>query len=129
MNGVFLGIMMLGVFGLCIVFVFSTEGDAASLTTSTKINKIGTLEIKNPTLTGLIGTNLGTSSGIQTVILDFKNNVPNNTVLNISLKNLSGTQIGSGSVTVSPSSNTVTINLSDTVTSVERPTLRTIEVT
>ena len=129
MNGVFLGIMMLGVFGLCIVFVFSTEGDAASLTTSTKINKIGTLEIKNPTLTGLIGTNLGTSSGIQTVILDFKNNVPNNTVLNISLKNLSGTQIGSGSVTVSPSSKTVTINLSDTVTSVERPTLRTIEVT
>jgi len=76
-----------------------------------------------------VGLNLGTADGISSVTLTFKTAIVDNDTVNISLKDKNDLEIGSGSTIVSPSSTIVTINLGDSVTAIERSTLKTVSIT
>jgi len=121
-----LGFTMFLIFG---VIIFTTQGFGNSLDTSATLNKIGTLKISDSTTKTLIGVNFGTADDITSITLTFKNSIAENDEVNISLKNISDVEIGSGSETVNPSSSNVTITLSDSITSGERSTLRTASIT
>lgn len=123
-----LGFTMFLIFG---IIVFTTQGFANSLDTSTEVNKIGTLNIFDSSTKILIGLNLGTANDITSVTLTFNNTIADNDKVNISLKDNNDVEIGHGSTTVSPSSTTVVIDLTidDPITSIERDTLRTANIT
>jgi len=121
-----LGFTMFLIFG---VIIFTTQGFGNPLDTATTVNKINTLQISDSSTKTLIGVNLGTANDITSITLTFKNSIAENDDVNISLKNTSDVEIGSGSETVSPSSTIVTITLSDSITSGERSTLRTASIT
>ena len=121
-----LGFTMFLIFG---VIIFTTQGFANPLDTASIVNKINTLQISDSSSKTLIGLNLGTADDITSITLTFKNSIAENDEVNISLKNTSDVEIGSGSETVSPSSTIVTITLSDSITSGERGTLRTASIT
>ena len=122
--------LVLGVFFTLIlgVIVVSTQSFGNSLTTTSQINKIGTLDVSDSTSRTLSGLNLGVSDEISSVTLSFIDQIPDASNLNISLRNSVGTEIGVGTVLVSPASNSATINLSDTVTAIERESLESIIV-
>ncbi|WP_299293051.1 hypothetical protein [Nitrosopumilus sp.] len=122
--------MILGVFFTLLLgmIMVSTQSFGNSLSTTSQINKIGTLDISDSTSRTLSGVNLGVSDEISSVTLSFIDQIPDSTNLNISLRNSVGTEIGVGSVLVSPASSSATINLSDTVTAVERESLESIIV-
>lgn len=121
-----LGFTMFLIFG---IILFTTQGFANPLDTTTIVNKINTLQISDSSSKTLIGLNLGTADDITSITLTFKNSIAENDEVNISLKNTSDVEIGNGSETVSPSSTIVTITLSDSITSGERSTLRTASIT
>ena len=122
--------LILGVFFTLIlgVLVVSTQSFGNSLSTTSQINKIGSLDIADSTSRTLSGVNLGVSDEISSVTLSFIDQIPDASNLNISLRNALGTEIGAGTVLVSPASNSATINLSDTVTAIERESLESIIV-
>ena len=122
--------LILGVFFTLIlgVIVVSTQSFGNSLSTTSQINKIGTLDISDSTSRTLSGVNLGVSDEISSVTLSFIDQIPDTSNLNISLRDSVGTEIGVGAVLVSPASNSATINLSDTVTAIERESLESIIV-
>ena len=122
--------LVLGVFFTLIlgVIVVSTQSFGNSLSTTSQINKIGTLDISDSTSRTLSGVNLGVSDEISSVTLSFIDQIPDTSNLNISLRDSVGTEIGVGAVLVSPASNSATINLSDTVTAIERESLESIIV-
>ena len=122
--------LVLGVFFSLIlgVIVVSTQSFGNSLSTTSQINKIGTLDISDSTSRTLSGVNLGVSDEISSVTLSFIDQIPDASNLNISLRDSVGTEIGVGAVLVSPASNSATINLSDTVTAIERESLESIIV-
>lgn len=125
MKSLILGVFFTLVFGLIVV---STQSFGNSLSTTSEINKIGTLDISDSTSRTLSGVNLGVSDEISSVTLSFIDQIPDLSNLNISLRNSIGTEIGVGTVLVSPASNSATINLSDTVTATERESLESIIV-
>jgi len=126
MRFVLLGVVVFSIFG---IIMFTTQSFGNSLGTSSEVNKIGTLKISDLSTKTLVGLNLGTADDISSVTLTFKTAIVDNDTINISLKNKNSVEIGSGSTIVSPSSTIVTINLGDSVTAIERSTLRTVSVT
>jgi len=129
MSASFLNIGIFVIFGIFVVFVITIPGHGNSLPTNSDVNKIGTLKIYDMSTKTLVGMNLGDTDDITSITLTFKNSIPDNGIIGISLKNDTGWEIGSGSTTISPSSTTTTFNLIDTVTALERSALRTIIVT
>ena len=129
MSASFLNIGIFVIFGIFVVFVITIPGHGNSLPTNSDVNKIGTLKIYDMSTKTLVGMNLGDTDDITSITLTFKNSIPDNGIIDISLKNDTGWEIGSGSTTISPSSTTTTFNLIDTVTALERSALRTIIVT
>jgi len=117
------------VFSIFGIIIFTTQSFGNSLDTSSELNKIGTLNISDLSTKTLVGLNLGTADDIPSVTLTFKNAIADNATVNISLKNNNDIEIGSGSTIVSPSSTIVTVNLGDSVTAIERSTLRTASIT
>lgn len=109
--------------------MFTTQSFGNSLDTSAEINKIGTLKISDFSTKTLVGLNFGTTNDIPSVTVTFKNPIADNDTVNISLKNNNDVEIGSGSAIVSPSSTIATISLGDSVTAIERSTLRTASIT
>ena len=126
MRFILLGVLVFSIFG---IVMFTTQSFGNSLDTSSEVNKIGTLKISDLSTKTLVGLNLGTADDITSVTLTFKNSIADSAIVNISLKNNNDIEIGSGSTTVSPSSTIVTINLGDSVTTIERSTLRTTSIT
>jgi hypothetical protein len=126
MRFVLLGVVVFSIFG---IVMFTTQSFGNSLGTSSEVNKIGTLKISDLSTKTLVGLNLGTADDISSVTLTFKTTIADNDTINISLKNKNSVEIGSGSTIVSPSSTIVTINLGDSVTAIERSTLRTVSIT
>ncbi len=126
MRFVLLGVVVFSIFG---IVMFTTQSFGNSLGTSSEVNKIGTLKISDLSTKTLVGLNLGTADDISSVTLTFKTAIVDNDTINISLKNKNSVEIGSGSTIVSPSSTIVTINLGDSVTAIERSTLRTVSIT
>jgi len=126
MRFVLLGVIVFSIFG---VVMFTTQSFGNSLGTSSEVNKIGTLKISDLSTKTLVGLNLGTADGISSVTLTFKTAIVDNDTVNISLKDKNDLEIGSGSTIVSPSSTIVTINLGDSVTAIERSTLKTVSIT
>ena len=121
-----LGFTMFLIFG---IIIFTSQGFGNPLDTTATVNKIGTLQISDSTTRILTGIDLGTASDITSVNLTFQIPIPANQDVDISLKNINDVEIGSGSGFVIPSSENVIITLSDTITSVERSTLRSIDIT
>lgn len=126
MRFVLLGVIVFSIFG---VVMFTTQSFGNSLGTSSEVNKIGTLKISDLSTKTLVGLNLGTADGISSVTLTFKTAIVDNDTVNISLKDKNDLEIGSGSTVVSPSSTTVIISLGDSVTVIERSTLKTTSIT
>ena len=126
MRFVLLGVIVFSIFG---IVMFTTQSFGNSLDTSSEVNKIGTLKISDLSTKTLVGLNLGTADDISSVTLTFKTSIADNDTINISLKNENSVEIGSGSTIVSPSSTIATINLGDSVTAIERSTLRTVSIT
>jgi len=126
MRFVLLGVVVFSIFG---IVMFTTQSFGNSLGTSSEVNKIGTLKISDLSTKTLVGLNLGTADDITSVTLTFKTDIADNDTINISLKNKNSVEIGSGSTIVSPSSTIATINLGDSVTAIERSTLRTVSIT
>lgn len=126
MRFVLLGVIVFSIFG---IVMFTTQSFGNSLGTSSEVNKIGTLKISDLSTKTLVGLNLGTADGISSVTLTFKTAIVDNDTVNISLKDKNDLEIGSGSTVVSPSSTTVIISLGDSVTVIERSTLKTTSIT
>jgi len=122
-------ILLVVVFSIFGIIMFTTQSFGNSLGTSSEVNKIGTLKISDLSTKTLVGLNLGTADDISSVTLTFKTAIVDNDTINISLKNKNSVEIGSGSTIVTPSSTIVTINLGDSVTAIERSTLRTVSIT
>lgn len=123
-----LGILLFSVFG---IVIFSTQGFGGSINTPSDVNPMGALEIIDSSGYTLTGIDLGTADDISSITLTFETEIPNNTAVNISLKDGAGIEIGTGSITVSPTSKTVVISLTGggIVTAVERDTLRAASIT
>ena len=126
MSSLLFGVLLLSIFG---IFMLTTQSFANSLNTESDVNKMGTLQVSDSSGETLVGLNLGTSDSISSITLSFDTDIPDNTTVNISLKDDDGVEIGTGSTTVSPASNSVVISLSNTVTDAERSTLRTASIT
>ena len=122
-------LLVVPVFVLFGIIMVTTQGFANSLDTSSEINPIGTLKISDSSAKTLIGLNLGITNDISSVTLTFKNSITDNDTVNISFKNTDDVEIGNGSEIVSPTSSLVVISLMDPVTSVERTTLGTVNIT
>lgn len=125
MRNILLGLVLFSIFG---IVLFSSQGSANSLGTS-EVNKIGALQVSDSSTKTLVGLNLGTADDITSITLTFKNSIADSNTVNISLKDNNDLEIGSGSKVVSPTSTIVTITLSDSITAVERDTLRTASIT
>ncbi len=122
-------ILLVVAFSIFGIIMFTTQSFGNSLGTSSEVNKIGTLKISDLSTKTLVGLNLGTADDISSVTLTFKTAIVDNDTVNISLKDNNDLEIGSGSTVVSPSSTTVVISLGDSVTAIERITLKTTSIT
>ena len=118
-----------GIFLFFGIIVFTTQGFGISLDTFSEVNKINTLKISDSSTKTLLGMNLGITDDITSIDLTFINSIPDSNTVNISLKDGNGVEIGSGLKVVSPTSTTVTVTLSDSITSAERDTLVTASIT
>ena len=107
---------------------FGAYGFANTLTTS-GYNEIQTIQIVSSHPENLDGVDLGTLSTISQVDLDFSGTVLfwNGRTVTVDIYDISNTLIGTGSVTAS--NDTPTITLSDTITAAERSDLRKVVVT
>ncbi len=122
-------ILLIVIFSIFGIVMLTTQGFGNSLGTSSELNKIGTLKTDDSSTKTLMGLNLGTADDISSVTLTFRTAIVDNDTVNISLKDNNDVEIGSGSTVVSPSSTTVVISLGDTVTAIERITLKTASIT
>ena len=123
----FQGIILFLVFGISLVATYAFGG---TISTQSEVNKLKTLDVPVTSPETLIGMTLtGTGSAVDDVTLTFRNALANQTTVSISIKDSAGAVIGSGSKTLTSALDTVTVNLTDTVTSAERPNLRKISIT
>ena len=125
MRNMILGFFVLSILG---VVLFAGQGSGNSLDSSIELNKIGALNIFDSTDKTMIGMNLGTADTITSLTLTFKTSIEDNTI-SISLTDSDDLEIGVGSQFVSPVDTIVTITLSDSITSIERDTLKTARIT
>ena len=116
------------VFIIGIIF-FTVSAGGASLSTPVEMNKLKTFDIPVTSTETLIGMDWGTATTISSVELTFRNALAADTTVSISIKDSSGTEIGSGSKTLTSSASIVTVSLSDTITVAEKPTIRKMTVT
>lgn len=121
-------ILLVVVFSIFGLIVFTTQSTGQSLSTSSDVNKIGTMKITDSSTKTLVGLNLGTADDISSVTITFNTNITNSATVNISLKNYNDVEIGSGSQVVSPASTTVVVSLSNSVTAIERDSLLTASI-
>jgi hypothetical protein len=126
-----MGNMMMGFIVLLIlgVVLFTSQGSANSLDSPTEVNKITLLKIIDDSGKTMIGMDFGTASDVTLIMLTFVTPVNNGETVNISLTDRDNLQIGFGSELVSPQNETVVITLSDQVTSIERDTLKNVNIT
>ena len=122
----FLNVIMMSVFGILLI---ATYASGASLATTSQLNELETLEVSVTSSETLMGMNLGTASTIDSVTLTFRNALAVDTTVTISIKDSAGTEIGSGSKVLSTEASVVTVDLSDTITSAERPDVRSLSIT
>ena len=122
----FLSVIMISVFGILLI---ATYASGASLATTSQLNELETLEVSVTSSETLMGMNLGTSSTIDSVTLTFRNALAVDTTVTISIKDSAGTEIGSGSKVLGTTASVVTVDLSDTITSAERPDVRSLSIT
>ena len=122
----FLSVIMISVFGILLI---ATYASGASLATTSQLNELETLEVSVTSSETLMGMNLGTSSTIDSVTLTFRNALAVDTTVTISIKDSAGTEIGSGSKVLGTAASVVTVDLSDTITSAERPDVRSLSIT
>ena len=125
MSSVLLGVLLISAF---VIVMLSTTGIANSLDTSSDVNKMGSLQVFDTSGSTLLGLNLGTSDDITSVTLTFNSNILADTTVTISLKDKNGLEIGTGSTVTGSPTKTVVINLSDSVTDVERSILQTANI-
>ena len=88
MSTSFLGVTVFAIFGIFMIFMIMAPGYGNSLATNSGVNKIGTLTIFDMSTKTLVGMNLGNTDDITSITLTFKNSIPDNGVIDISLKNL-----------------------------------------
>ncbi|MCE9652824.1 MAG: hypothetical protein K8Q89_07210 [Nitrosarchaeum sp.] len=134
MNGNFLGVIVLVVFGMSVIFVFSTVGHGSTLATSVGIDKINALHVNDLTGYGMKGLNLKAANTITVPNLTFQTGIPCNTWVHIFFYDDTATLIGQGDVQQTgscPGSDTTINNIpmSDTVTAAERFILTSVTVT
>ncbi len=122
-------ILLVVVFSIFGLIIFTTQSSGQSLSTSSDVNKIGTLKITDDSAKTLMELNLGTTDDISSVTITFKTAIVQNDRVNISLKNNNDVEIGSGFEDVDPSSTTVIISLGNLVTAIERDSLQTVSIT
>ena len=110
------------------LFAFGAYGFANTLTTS-GYNEIQTIQIVSSHPENLDSLDLGTSSTISQVDLDFSGTILfwDGRTVTVDIYDINDTLIGTGSVTAND--DTPTVTLSNTVTAVERPDLRKVVVT
>lgn len=125
MRNIILGFFVLSILG---IVLFAGPGSGNTLDSSVELNKIGALNIFDSTDKTMMGMNLGTADAITSITLTFKTSIEDNTI-SISLTDSNDLEIGVGSHFVSPASTIVTITLSDSITSIERDTLKTASIT
>ena len=125
MSSFLLGVLLLSFFG---ILILTTQGFAQSIATPSDVNKIGGLQVFDLSGETLLGLNLGTSDSITSITLTFNSNIPNDSLVSVSLAD-NNNEIGSGFTTVNPSSDIVVISLSDVVTDTERTTLKSATIT
>jgi len=125
MRNIILGFFVLSILG---IVLFAGPGSGNTLDSSVELNKIGALNIFDSTDKTMMGMNLGTADAITSITLTFKTSIEDNTI-SISLTDSNDLEIGVGSQFVSPASTMVTITLSDSITSIERDTLKTVSIT
>ncbi len=122
-------VLLVAVFSIFGIIIFTTQSFGNSLSTPSDVNKIGVLHITDLSTKTLVGLNLGTADDISSVTLTFKTAIVVDDTVNISLKNNNDVEIGSGFEKVNPSSTTVIISLGNSITAIERDTLETVSVT
>ncbi len=107
---------------------FGVYGFANTLTTS-GYNEIQTIQIVSSHPENLDSLDLGTSSTISQVDLDFSGTILfwDGRTVTVDIYDINDTLIGTGSVTAND--DTPTVTLSNTVTAGERPDLRKVVVT
>lgn len=121
----FLNVIMISVFGILFI---TTYASGASLATTSQLNELETLEVSVTSSETLMGMNLGTASTIDSVTLTFRNALAVDTTVTISIKDSAGTEIGTGSKVLVTEASVVTVDLSDTITSAERPDVRSLSI-
>jgi len=126
LNKVILGFILVSILG---VVLFTSQGSANSLNSSVELNKISSLKIFDDTGKTMMGMDLGIANDITSITLTFLTPVNNGETVNISLYDGNDLEIGFGSILVSPQSGTVIISLSNQVTSIERDTLKKVNIT
>jgi len=135
MNGNFLGVIVLGIFGISVMFLFTTIGHGSTLATNAGINKIQPLSVNDSTGGyGIVGLNLKTAATITAPALTFKTGIPCNGWVHIFFYDNNGGLIGQGdfqsSANCPGSDTTVTISpMSNTVSAAERATLTSVTIT
>ena len=122
----FLSVILISAFGILLI---ATYGFGSSLATQSEVNKLGMVEVPVTSPETLIGMNLGTGSTVDSVTFTFRNELVASTTVSVSIKDSDGVEIGSGSKNLSVASSAVTVDLTDTVTATERPTLTSVSVT
>ena len=122
----FLNIIMISGFGILLIATYSF---GSSLGTPSEVNKLSTVGVPVTSPETLMNMNLGTGSTVDSVTLTFRNELVADTSVSVSIKDSGAVEIGSGSKTISVAASVVTVDLTDTVTSAERPTLTSVSVT
>lgn len=107
---------------------FGAYGFANTLTSS-GYNEIQTIRVVSSHPENLDSFDLGTSTTISQVSLDFSGTVEfwNGRTVTVDIYDINDTLIGTGSVTAN--NDTPNVTLSDTITAAERPDLRRMVVT
>ncbi|CAD6514630.1 exported hypothetical protein [metagenome] len=132
MNGNFFGVAVLGIFGICIIFLFTSTGHGDVIATTPIIQKIDTLHVDDLTGYGIRVLNLKNADSITAPALTFITGIPCGDDVNIFFYDGDGVLIGTGTenVTSCPTDLTITISpMADTVSTVERATLASVTIT
>ena len=110
------------------VSIFAMYGIGAVLSSPT-MNEAKSMDVPVTSPETLVGIDMGTAETISSVTLTFRSALVANTDVTITIKDSDGVSIGSGTVNLGTAQSIVTINLSDTITSTERPNIRNVTVT
>lgn len=111
------------------VLLIASYGFGATLATTSDVNQIKSLKIFTTTPQEVVDIiDMGTGDTINSILFDFKGNLASGTTVDVSIKDSSGVEIGSGSETLSSQTDVVTVTLTDTINATERPTMASLSV-